>query len=223
LSTSIDYFDYIRISIASPERILKWSYGEVTKPETINYRTLKPERDGLFCERIFGPTKDWECFCGKYKRVRHKGIICERCGVEVTDSKVRRHRMGHIKLAAPVSHIWFLKGIPSYLGLLLDMTLKDLEQIIYFNNYVVMDPADSSFKKFQLMSEEEYEDYIMENEESALKVGIGSEAVKELLSEIDIKVLAEEIRTELAGHVTSVQRKGKLIKRFKIVRFINFF
>jgi len=217
LSTSIDYFDYIRISIASPERILKWSYGEVTKPETINYRTLKPERDGLFCERIFGPTKDWECFCGKYKRVRHKGIICERCGVEVTDSKVRRHRMGHIKLAAPVSHIWFLKGIPSYLGLLLDMTLKDLEQIIYFNNYVVMDPADSPFKKFQLMSEEEYEDYIMENEESKLKVGIGSESVKELLSEIDIKVLAEEIRTELAGHVTSVQRKGKLIKRLRLL------
>ena len=217
MSTSIDYFDYIRISIASPERILKWSYGEVTKPETINYRTLKPERDGLFCERIFGPTKDWECFCGKYKRVRHKGIICERCGVEVTDSKVRRHRMGHIKLAAPVSHIWFLKGIPSYLGLLLDMTLKDLEQIIYFNNYVVMDPADSPFKKLQLLSEEEYEDYIAENEESELKVGIGSEAIKELLSEIDIKELAEEIRTELAGHVTSVQRKGKLIKRLRLL------
>ena len=217
MSTSIDYFDYIRISIASPERILKWSYGEVTKPETINYRTLKPERDGLFCERIFGPTKDWECFCGKYKRVRHKGIICERCGVEVTDSKVRRHRMGHIKLAAPVSHIWFLKGIPSYLGLLLDMTLKDLEQIIYFNNYVVMDPADSPFKKLQLLTEEEYEDFMMENEESALRVGIGSEAIKELLSEINVKELAEEIRTELAGHVTSVQRKGKLIKRLRLL------
>ena len=160
MSTSIDYFDYIRISIASPERILQWSHGEVTKPETINYRTLKPERDGLFCERIFGPTKDWECYCGKYKRVRHKGIICERCGVEVTDSKVRRHRMGHIKLAAPVSHIWFLKGIPSYLGLLLDMTLKDLEQVIYFNSYVVLDGGDSDFKKYQLLSEEEYEDYI---------------------------------------------------------------
>ena len=217
LSTSIDYFDYIRISIASPERILKWSYGEVTKPETINYRTLKPERDGLFCERIFGPTKDWECYCGKYKRVRHKGIICERCGVEVTDSKVRRHRMGHIKLAAPVSHIWFLKGIPSYLGLLLDMTLKDLEQVIYFNNYVVIDPADSPFKKLQLLSEEEYEDFIMENEESKLEVGIGAEAIKKLLSEINVKELAEEIRTELAGHVTSVQRKGKLIKRLRLL------
>ncbi len=217
MSTSIDYFDYIRISIASPERILKWSYGEVTKPETINYRTLKPERDGLFCERIFGPTKDWECYCGKYKRVRHKGIICERCGVEVTDSKVRRHRMGHIKLAAPVSHIWFLKGIPSYLGLLLDMTLKDLEQVIYFNNYVVIDPGESPFKKLQLLGEEEYEDYIAENEESTLKVGIGAEAIKELLSEINIKDLAEEIRSELAGNVTSVQRKSKLIKRLRLL------
>ena len=217
MSTSIDYFDYIRISIASPERILKWSYGEVTKPETINYRTLKPERDGLFCERIFGPTKDWECYCGKYKRVRHKGIICERCGVEVTDSKVRRHRMGHIKLAAPVSHIWFLKGIPSYLGLLLDMTLKDLEQVIYFNNYVVIDPADSPFKKFQLLSEEEYEDFIMENEESKLEVGIGAEAIQKLLGEINTKELAEEIRNELAGGVTSVQRKGKLIKRLRLL------
>jgi len=217
LSTSIDYFDYIRISIASPERILKWSYGEVTKPETINYRTLKPERDGLFCERIFGPTKDWECYCGKYKRVRHKGIICERCGVEVTDSKVRRHRMGHIALAAPVSHIWFLKGIPSYLGLLLDMTLKDLEQVIYFNNYVVIDPADSPFKKFQLLSEEEYEDFIMENEESKLEVGIGAEAIKKLLSEINTVELAEEIRSELANGVTSVQRKGKLIKRLRLL------
>jgi len=217
LSTSIDYFDYIRISIASPERILKWSYGEVTKPETINYRTLKPERDGLFCERIFGPTKDWECYCGKYKRVRHKGIICERCGVEVTDSKVRRHRMGHIKLAAPVSHIWFLKGIPSYLGLLLDMTLKDLEQIIYFNNYVVMDPADSPFKKFQLLTEDEYDEFMEANEESELKVGIGAEAIKELLQEIDVKKLAEEIRAELDGHVTSIQKKGKLIKRLRLL------
>ena len=217
MSTSIDYFDYIRISIASPERILKWSYGEVTKPETINYRTLKPERDGLFCERIFGPTKDWECYCGKYKRVRHKGIICERCGVEVTDSKVRRHRMGHIKLAAPVSHIWFLKGIPSYLGLLLDMTLKDLEQVIYFNSYVVIAPADSEFKKLQLLNEEEYEDYIMEHEDSELKVGIGAEAIKELLGEIDVKGLAEEIRNELAVGVNSVQRKGKLIKRLRLL------
>ena len=216
MSTSIDYFDYIRISIASPERILQWSHGEVTKPVTINYRTLKPERDGLFCERIFGPTKDWECYCGKYKRVRHKGIVCERCGVEVTDSKVRRHRMGHIELAAPVSHIWFLKGIPSYLGLLLDMTLKNLEQVIYFNSYVVLDGGDSDFKKLQLLSEEEYEDYMAENEESTLKVGIGAEAIQQLLGEIDIKALAEEIRTELEGSV-SVQKKSKLIKRLRLL------
>jgi len=217
LSTSIDYFDYIRVSIASPERVMKWSYGEVTKPETINYRTLKPERDGLFCERIFGPSKDWECYCGKYKRVRHKGIICERCGVEVTDSKVRRHRMGHIKLAAPVSHIWFLKGIPSYLGLLLDMTLKDLEQVIYFNNYVVIDPAESPYKKFQLLGEEDFEDYLAENEESELKVGIGAEAVKDLLAELNIKEMAEKIRTELEGVINSVQRKAKLIKRLRLL------
>jgi len=196
---------------------MKWSYGEVTKPETINYRTLKPERDGLFCERIFGPSKDWECYCGKYKRVRHKGIICERCGVEVTDSKVRRHRMGHIKLAAPVSHIWFLKGIPSYLGLLLDMTLKDLEQVIYFNNYVVLDGGDSQFKKFQLLSEEEYEDFILENEESTLKVGIGAEAIKELLGEINMTELADEIRSELAQAGGSVQKKAKLIKRLRLI------
>ena len=217
MSTSIDYFDYIQISIASPERILKWSYGEVTKPETINYRTLKPERDGLFCERIFGPTKDWECYCGKYKRVRHKGIICERCGVEVTDSKVRRHRMGHIKLAAPVSHIWFLKGIPSYMGLLLDMSLKDLEQVIYFNNYVVIDGGESEFRKYQLLNEDEYEDYVLEHEDTTLKVGIGAEAIKELIGEIDIKALAEEIRTELNNGVTSVQKKSKLIKRLRLL------
>mgnify|MGYP004522580001 CR=1 FL=1 len=221
MSTCIDYFDYIRISIASPERILKWSYGEVTKPETINYRTLKPERDGLFCERIFGPTKDWECYCGKYKRVRHKGIICERCGVEVTDSKVRRHRMGHIKLAAPVSHIWFLKGIPSYLGLLLDMTLKDLEQVIYFNSYVVIEPADSGFKKFQLLTEEEYEDFMVEHEESELRVGIGAEAIKELLSEIVLNEEIVKIREMLESAGGSVQKKAKLIKRLRLMESLQ--
>lgn len=217
MSTSIDYFDYIKIGVASPERILKWSYGEVTKPETINYRTLKPERDGLFCERTFGPSKDWECYCGKYKRVRHKGIICERCGVEVTDSKVRRHRMGHIKLAAPVSHIWFLKGLPSYLGLLLDMTLKDLEQVIYFNSYVVLDSGDSEFKKTQLLAEEEYENYVLEHEETTLKVGIGAEAIKELLSEIKLGELLEEIRSDLASAGSSVQKRAKLIKRLRLI------
>ena len=152
VSTNIDQFDFIKIGIASPERVLDWSHGEVLKPETINYRTLKPERDGLFCERIFGPSKDWECYCGKYKRVRHKGIVCERCGVEVTESKVRRHRMGHIKLAAPVTHIWFLKGIPSYLGLILDTSLKDLEQVIYFNSYIVLDPGNTELKAQRLLS-----------------------------------------------------------------------
>ena len=215
MSTSIDYFDYIKIAIASPERILKWSYGEVTKPETINYRTLKPERDGLFCERIFGPSKDWECYCGKYKRVRYKGIICERCGVEVTDSKVRRHRLGHITLAAPVSHIWFLKGIPSYLGMVLDMTLRDLEQVIYFNAYIVLDPAESDFKKFQLISEEEYEDYILEHEETELKVGIGAEAIKELLAEIDLEGLVNELREGLANAGSSAQKRAKIIKRLR--------
>ncbi len=217
MSTSIDYFDYIRIGIASPERILKWSFGEVTKPETINYRTLKPERDGLFCEKIFGPSKDWECYCGKYKRVRHKGIICERCGVEVTDSKVRRHRMGHIQLAAPVSHIWFLKGIPSYLGLLLDVSLRDLEQVIYFNSYIVLEQGESNFKKGQLLSEEEYEDYIVEQEESTLEVGIGAEAIKKLLSEINLNEMIESLRNELESVGGSVQKKAKIIKRLRLV------
>jgi len=221
LSTSIDYFDYIKIGIASPERVLKWSFGEVTKPETINYRTLKPERDGLFCERIFGPSKDWECYCGKYKRVRHKGIICERCGVEVTDSKVRRHRMGHIKLAAPVSHIWFLKGIPSYLGLLLDMSLRDLEQVIYFNNYIVLDQGDSEFKKTHLLSEEEYEDYVLEHEETTLKVGIGAEAVKELLMEINIAKMIEDLREDLANAGSSIQKRSKIIKRLRLVESLS--
>ena len=221
MSTSIDYFDYIKIGIASPERILKWSHGEVTKPETINYRTLKPERDGLFCERIFGPSKDWECYCGKYKRVRHKGIICERCGVEVTDSKVRRHRIGHIKLAAPVSHIWFLKGIPSYLGLLLDMSLKDLEQVIYFNNYIVLDPGETEFKKCQLLTEEEYEDYVLEHEDTQLKVSIGAEAIKTLLEEINMADMAEQIREELAHVGSSVQKKAKLIKRLRLAEALS--
>lgn len=217
MTTSIDYFDYIRIGIASPDRIMKWSFGEVTKPETINYRTLKPERDGLFCERIFGPSKDWECYCGKYKRVRHKGIICERCGVEVTDSKVRRHRMGHIKLAAPVTHIWYLKGIPSYLGLLLDMSLRDLEQVIYFNAYVVINPGNTDIQKMQLLTEEEYDKVLEENEEAELEVGIGAEAIKALLSEINLSEMAESIRSELDNVGGSVQKRAKLIKRLRLI------
>ena len=217
VSTGIDQFDLLKIGIASPERILEWSYGEVKKPETINYRTLKPERDGLFCERIFGPSKDWECYCGKYKRVRHKGIVCERCGVEVTDSKVRRHRMGHIKLAAPVTHIWFLKGIPSYLGLITDMSLKDLEQVIYFNSYVVVDPGNTELKKNQLLSEEEYDHIIEENEEAQLEVGIGAEAIKRMLSEIDLKTLAEELRVAVEQTSGAAQKRVKMLKRLRLV------
>ncbi len=217
ISTGIDQFDYLKIGIASPERILEWSFGEVLKPETINYRTLKPERDGLFCERIFGPSKDWECYCGKYKRVRHKGIVCERCGVEVTDSKVRRHRMGHINLAAPVTHIWYLKGIPSYLGLILDMSLKDLEQVIYFNSYVVLDVGNTDLKYSQLLSEEEYDRIFEENEQAQLEVGIGAEAVKRMLAAINLPELAEELRQSIDAAGSSSQKRAKLLKRLRLV------
>ena len=155
----VNNFEYMKIGLASPDKIRSWSYGEVKKPETINYRTLKPEKDGLFCERIFGPTKDWECHCGKYKRVRYKGVVCDRCGVEVTRQKVRRERMGHIELAAPVTHIWYFKGIPSRMGLILDMTPRALEEIIYFASYVVVDPADTPLERKQLLSEREYRIY----------------------------------------------------------------
>lgn len=217
VSTNIDQFDFIRIGIASPDRILEWSRGEVTKPETINYRTLKAEMGGLFCERIFGPTKDWECYCGKYKRVRHRGIICERCGVEVTENKVRRHRMGHIKLAAPVTHIWFLKGIPSYLGLILDTSLKDLEQVIYFNSYVVLDPGNTQLSKGQLLSEEDYETILEDNEEAQLEVGIGAEAIKILMSRLSLEELAEELKAEIEAAHGSDAKKAKPLKRLRLV------
>ena len=217
VSTNIDQFDFIKIGIASPERVLNWSHGEVMKPETINYRTLKPERDGLFCERIFGPSKDWECYCGKYKRVRHRGIVCERCGVEVTESKVRRHRMGHIKLAAPVTHIWFLKGIPSYLGLILDMSLKDLEQVIYFNSYVVLDPGNTELKANQLLSEEEYETILEENEEAQLEVGIGAEAMQVLLNRLNLQEMSEQLKQELEEITGSSQKRVKPLKRLRLV------
>jgi DNA-directed RNA polymerase subunit beta' len=217
VSTNIDQFDFIKIGIASSERVLDWSHGEVLKPETINYRTLKPERDGLFCERTFGPSKDWECYCGKYKRVRHRGIVCERCGVEVTESKVRRHRMGHIKLAAPVTHIWFLKGIPSYLGLILDMSLKDLEQVIYFNSYVVLDPGNTELKQSQLLSEEDYETILEENEEAQLEVGIGAEAVKILLSRLNLPEMSEQLKEELEQIGASSQKRVKPLKRLRLV------
>ena len=180
-------FDEIRIAIASPERILSWSFGEIKKPETINYRTFKPERDGLFCARIFGPVKDYECLCGKYKRMKYKGIICEKCGVEVTLQKVRRERMGHIELASPVAHIWFLKSLPSRIGLLVDMTLKDLERVLYFENYVVTEPGTTPLKMHELLSEEAYQLAMDEYGESEFSVGIGAEALREMLSAIDLE------------------------------------
>ncbi len=217
VSTNIDQFDFIRIGIASPERIKSMSHGEVEKPETINYRTLKAEMGGLFCERIFGPTKDWECFCGKYKRVRHRGIVCERCGVEVTESKVRRVRMGSIPLAAPVTHIWFLKGIPSYLGLILNSSLKELEQIIYFNSYVVLDPGNTELKYGQLLSEEDYDNILEENEEAQLEVGIGAEAIKKMLDKIDLQELYNEIEEEVALPGGSAQKRIKQLKRLRLL------
>ena len=207
-------FDAIQIGIASPEKILEWSYGEVKKPETINYRTLKPERDGLFCERIFGPTKDWECHCGKYKKIRYKGKICDRCGVEVTKSKVRRERMGHIELAAPVSHIWYFKDIPSRMGLMLDLTPRMLEKVLYFANYIVIDPGFTPLERCQILTEREYRD-MREKYEDDFKAGIGAEAIKELLQQIDCTELAAQLREELKN--ASGQKKAKLVKRLEVV------
>ena len=207
-------FDAIKIGIASPDKIREWSYGEVKKPETINYRTLKPERDGLFCERIFGPTKDWECHCGKYKKIRYKGKICDRCGVEVTKAKVRRERMGHIELAAPCSHIWYFKGIPSRMGLLLDISPRILEKVLYFANYIVTDPGDCPLAKNQILSEKEYRD-MREKYEDDFKAGMGAEAIKELLGQIDLEELSEQLRSELKD--ASGQKKLRIIKRLEVV------
>ena len=207
-------FESIKIGLASPEQIREWSYGEVTKPETINYRTLKPEKDGLFCERIFGPTKDWECHCGKYKRVRHKGIVCDRCGVEVTKAKVRRERMGHIELAAPVSHIWYFKGIPSRIGLVLDVTPRNLEKVLYFSSYIVTDPGDTPLEKKQILDEKAYTEY-RERYEDDFKAGMGAEAIKELLAEVDLEALAQELREELQG--SSGQKRAKALKRLEVI------
>ncbi|WP_075354890.1 DNA-directed RNA polymerase subunit beta', partial [Desulfovibrio sp. DV] len=207
----------IRISIASPEKIREWSFGEVKKPETINYRTFKPERDGLFCAKIFGPVKDYECNCGKYKRMKHRGIVCEKCGVEVIASKVRRERMGHIELAAPVAHIWFLKTLPSKIGTLLDMTMVDLEKVLYFDSYLVLDPKDTNLTKFQVISEEQYIQVIDHyGGEDALVVGMGAEAVRSLLEEIDLLTLRAELRDE-SMTTKSQTKKKKIIKRLKIV------
>ncbi|MFM2061022.1 MAG: hypothetical protein RLZZ507_692 [Cyanobacteriota bacterium] len=229
-SVQSNQFDYVKIGIASPERIRAWGertlpngqvVGEVTKPETINYRTLKPEMDGLFCERIFGPAKDWECHCGKYKRVRHRGIVCERCGVEVTESRVRRHRMGFIKLAAPVAHVWYLKGIPSYIAILLDMPLRDVEQIVYFNSYCVLAPGNADTLTYkQLLSEDQWleiEDAIY-SEDSQLvgvEVGIGAEALLRLLADINLEQEAENLREEINS--AKGQKRAKLIKRLRVI------
>ena len=229
----VNNFDSMRIGLASPDKIREWSYGEVTKPETINYRTLKPETSGLFCERIFGPTRDWECHCGKYKRIRHKGTICERCGVEVTRAKVRRERMGHIELAAPVSHIWYFKGIPSRLGLVLDIAPRALEKVLYFASYIVIDPGTTELSKKQLLSEKEYSEYRSKYSSAAFKVGMGAEAIKELLVEMEadlpedqqkpeegiisrLDLLHQELTNELKT-VTSQQRRLKAIRRLEVV------
>ena len=208
-------FDSIKIGLASPEMIRSWSYGEVKKPETINYRTLKAERDGLFCERIFGPTKDWECLCGKYKRVRHKGKICEKCGVEVTTKKVRRERMGHIELAAPVSHIWYFRAIPSRMGLLLDITPRLLEKVLYFASYIVVDPGATPLAKMQLLNEREYQENVEKYGKDAFRVGMGAEAIKELLAEIDIPQLSRDLHAELDA--AQGQKKIRIIKRLEVV------
>src|SRR6202035_5142549 len=209
-------FDQLRISIASPEKILSWSYGEIKKPETINYRTFKPERDGLFCARIFGPIKDYECLCGKYKRMKYKGIICEKCSVEVTLSRVRRERMGHIELAAPVAHIWFLKSLPSRIALLLAMTLKDLERILYFEYYVVLEPGLTPLKDRQLLGEEEYVKAQEELGPDSFTAMIGAEAIREMLKALDLEKMAADIRQEIIESTSELKPK-KLAKRLKLI------
>ena len=207
-------FDSIKIGLASPEMIRSWSHGEVTKAETINYRTLKAERDGLFCEKIFGPTKDWECLCGKYKRVRFKGKVCEKCGVEVTTKKVRRERMGHIELAAPVSHIWYFKALPSRMMLMLDIPAKSLERVLYFARYIVLDPGNTPLEKKQILTDAEYMS-AREKYENDFRAGMGAEAIKELLSEINLDELSQELREALA--TASGPKKSKIVKRLEVV------
>ncbi len=212
----LNNFDSIQIGVASPEKIRQWSYGEVTKPETINYRTQKPERDGLYCERIFGPAKDYECHCGKYKRIRYAGIVCDKCGVEVTKSKVRRERMGHIELAAPVSHIWYFRGVPSKIGLVLDMGPKDLEQVIYFIQFVVLDPGTTDLAYKQVISDKTYSEYLEKYGEGSFKVGMGAEAIKELLQAVNLEEESKKLKQEIENN-NSTQKKIKAIKRLEII------
>src|SRR5918911_1531424 len=208
-------FDQIRISLASPEKIRSWSHGEVTKPETINYRTFKPERDGLFCARIFGPVTDWECLCGKYKRMKHRGVICDKCGVEVTQAKVRRERLGHIELASPCSHVWFFKGLPSRIGHLLDIPLRELEKVLYFESYIVIDPGDAPVKEKELLTDERYRE-LMRDHPGAFVAKMGAEAIKELLAMVNVEELAAELRGRMKEE-TSQQKKLKFSKRLKVV------
>ena len=193
----LEIFDKIQIGLASDEKIREWSKGEVKKPETINYRTLKPEKDGLFCEKIFGPTKDWECHCGKYKRIRYKGIVCDRCGVEVTKSKVRRERMGHIELAAPVAHIWYFKGIPSRIGLLLDISPRSIEKVIYFAAYVVVDKGESGLIEGQILTEKEYHEAEEKYGKNSFKAKMGAEAIRTLLQKVDLEKLSAKIKKQI--------------------------
>ncbi|MDD4189073.1 MAG: DNA-directed RNA polymerase subunit beta', partial [Eubacteriales bacterium] len=214
----LNNFDSIGIGLASPEKIREWSKGEVKKPETINYRTLKPERDGLFCERIFGPSKDWECHCGKYKRIRYKGLVCDRCGVEVTRAKVRRERMGHIELAAPVSHIWYFKGIPSRMGLILDMSPRALEKILYFAAYVVVDPGQTPLSPKQVLNEKEYRDSV-DKFGYYFRAAMGAEAIKDLLMQIDLEKLSDELKGQLSD--ATGQKRIRTIKRLEVVEAFN--
>src|ERR1041385_3292911 len=213
--TQEEEFDAIRIGLASPEKIRSWSYGEVKKPETINYRTFKPERDGLFCAKIFGPVKDYECLCGKYKRLKHRGVVCEKCGVEVTQAKVRRERMGHIELASPTAHIWFLKSLPSRIGLMLDMTLRDIERVLYFEAFVVIDPGMTTLQRGQILTDEDYLVAIEEHGDE-FDARRGAEAIHELLKSMDLEAEATQLLTEIAE--TSAESKLKrLTKRLKLI------
>ena len=211
----LEIFDKIQIGLASDDKIREWSKGEVKKPETINYRTLKPEKDGLFCEKIFGPTKDWECHCGKYKRIRYKGIICDRCGVEVTKSKVRRERMGHIELASPVAHIWYFKGIPSRVALILDISPRNLEKVIYFASYIVIDKGTSGLTKCQILTEKEYHEAEEKYGKGSFTAKMGAEAIRTLLKEVDLDKLSEKLKKEIAK--SSEQKRAKLVKRLDTV------
>src|SRR5436190_120005 len=217
MGNAIQDFDSIRISLASPEKIRSWSHGEVTKPETINYRTFKPERDGLFCARIFGPVTDWECLCGKYKRMKHRGVICDKCGVEVTLSKVRRERLGHIELASPCSHVWFFKGLPSRIGHLLDISLRDLESVLYFEAYVVVEPGDAPVKEREVIKDEaKYRELDQQYRPAGFKAMMGAEAIKELLKRVEVEALSSELREKMKNE-TSLQKKLKHTKRLKVV------